>query len=134
MKQESPRMKTKIIALLLVFVVVLSTVVYITEVYLPQSFFGTELRPDLQRYYDSKVLEFEGETVRSKSEALTLPLSVTALPITMTLRDFTRESRPLTVVLREIIPTVLKEGLMCRSMPFRLRWSSFSSARITSAV
>lgn len=54
-------MKTKIIALLLVFVAVLSTVVYITEVYLPQSFFGTELRPDLQRYYDSKVLEFEGE-------------------------------------------------------------------------
>lgn len=54
-------MKRKIIALLLVFVAVLSTVVYITEVYLPQSFFGTELRPDLQRYYDSKVLEFEGE-------------------------------------------------------------------------
>lgn len=52
-------MKVKLIALLLVFVVILSSVVYIKEVYLPQSFFGTELRPDLQRYYDSKVLEFE---------------------------------------------------------------------------
>lgn len=54
-------MKVKLIALLLVFIAILSSVVYIKEVYLPQSFFGTELRPDLQRYYDSKVLEFEKE-------------------------------------------------------------------------
>ena len=52
-------MKVKLIALLLVIVAVLSSVIYITEVYLPQSFFGTELRPDLQRYYDTKVAEFE---------------------------------------------------------------------------
>lgn len=54
-------MKVKLIALLLIFVAILSSIVYIKEVYLPQSFFGTELRPDLQRYYDSKVLEFEKE-------------------------------------------------------------------------
>ena len=54
-------MKVKLIALLLVFIAILSSIVYIKEIYLPQSFFGTELRPDLQRYYDSKVLEFEKE-------------------------------------------------------------------------
>lgn len=54
-------MKVKLIALLLIFVAILSSIVYIKEIYLPQSFFGTELRPDLQRYYDSKVLEFEKE-------------------------------------------------------------------------
>jgi lysophospholipase L1-like esterase len=54
-------MKVKLIALLLVFIAILSSIVYIKEIYLPQSFFGTELRLDLQRYYDSKVLEFEKE-------------------------------------------------------------------------
>ena len=54
-------MKIKLIALLLVFVAILSSIIYIKEVYLPQSFFGTELRPDLQRYYDSKVAAFEEE-------------------------------------------------------------------------
>lgn len=54
-------MNIKIIALLLVIVAILSSVVYIKEVYLPQSFFGTELRPDLQRYYDTKVAAFEEE-------------------------------------------------------------------------
>ncbi len=52
-------MKAKIIACLLVIVVIMTSIVYIKEVYLPQSFYGTELRPDLQRYYDSKILDFE---------------------------------------------------------------------------
>jgi len=62
-------MKIKTIALLLVIVAVLSSVVYIKEVYLPQSFFGTELRPDLQRYYDSKVATFaeENKTIEKGS-------------------------------------------------------------------
>ena len=54
-------MKIRLIAALLLVVMLASGVVYIKEIYLPQSFFGTELRPDLQRYYDSKVIEFEKE-------------------------------------------------------------------------
>ena len=54
-------MKIKIIALLLVIVAILSSIIYIKEIYLPQSFFGTELRPDLQRYYDTKVAAFKEE-------------------------------------------------------------------------
>ena len=62
-------MKIKIIALLLVIVLVLSSVVYIKEVYLPQSFFGTELRPDLQEYNDRKVAAFieENKTIEKGS-------------------------------------------------------------------
>lgn len=54
-------MKVKIIALLLVIIAILSSIIYIKEVYLPQSFFGTELRPDLQEYYNIKVAAFEEE-------------------------------------------------------------------------
>ena len=54
-------MKLKTMVALLLIVAILSSVIYIKEIYLPQSFFGTELRPDLQRYYDSKVATFTEE-------------------------------------------------------------------------